>query len=135
MKKRFVTTLLALIAAIACLIGLVACGDNADPVAGKTYTFEKVQITKGASGDEKAAAETMLNALMAGSTISFDEETFTITNQGASQSGTYKQSGSTITATLSGEDQKIKVSGDTVTMSGTQNGLGLKIIYKLVAAE
>lgn len=51
MKKRFVTTLISLIACIACAVGLAACGDDADPVAGKTYEFEKVEITKGAEGD------------------------------------------------------------------------------------
>ena len=53
MKKRFVTTLISLIACIACAVGLAACGDDADPVAGKTYEFEKVEITKGAEGAVK----------------------------------------------------------------------------------
>lgn len=135
MKKRFVTTLLALIACIACVIGLVACGGNADPVAGKTYNFEKVEITKGASGDEKTTAEAALNNIYAGSTLSFDEETFTLTIQGSSQNGTYKQKGSKITATALGQDQTMKVSGDTVTISGTTNGVSLKMIYKLATAE
>ncbi|MDE6676125.1 MAG: hypothetical protein K2K12_00230, partial [Clostridia bacterium] len=135
--KKIVSTLVAIVAAIACIAGLVACGGGkAEPVAGKTYEFEKVEITKGASGTTKDFAEAMMNQMFKNDYIEFGEDgTFVITMYGYAQSGTYTQSGSTITATLEGEDQTIKVSGDTVSMSGSAQGYSMKITYKLVKEE
>lgn len=135
MKKRFVTTLLALIACIACIIGLVACGGNADPVADKTYVFEKAEITKGASGEEKTAAETMLNGLYAESTLSFDETTFTMKIMGISNSGTYKQSGSKLTLTADGTDQTAKITSDSIKLTIKNEGVEATLTYKVVVEE
>ncbi|MBD5636774.1 MAG: hypothetical protein HDP28_02995 [Clostridia bacterium] len=136
MKKRFVTTLLALIAAIACLIGLVACGDNADPVAGKTYVFEKAQITKGASGEEKALAEAWLNNLYAESTLSFDDETtYTMTMMGASNSSTYTQSGNKLTMNMAGEDLTAKVTSNSIKITMKNEGVESTLTYKAVVED
>lgn len=137
MKKRFVTTLLALIACIACVVGLVACGeDDAGSVAGKTYVFEKVEITEGLSGEEKTQLEAQVNQAYEGSTISFDEETsFSITMTGYRESGTYRQSGNKLTLTLDGEDLEGKLSGNTLTLSNSSNGMSAQMIYKLAPTD
>lgn len=137
MKKRFVTTLLALIACIACVVGLVACGeDDAGSVTGKTYVFEKVEITEGLSGEEKTQLEAQLNKVYEGSTISFDEETsFSMTMTGHRESGTYRQSGNKLTLTLDGEDLEGKLSGNTLTLSNSSNGMSAQMIYKLASTD
>ena len=137
MKKRFVTTLLALIAAIACLVGLVACGDgSAEPVAGNTYVFEKAEITKGASGAVKEESEKILNGMYAQSSFSFDDEDgFTMSMMGMSESGTYKQSGSKLTMTVDGEDQTAKVTSDSIKLTIDNSGVKATLTYKLVKEE
>ncbi|MCI9010582.1 MAG: hypothetical protein HFE27_05365 [Clostridia bacterium] len=133
MKKRFVTTLTALIACIACVIGLVACGGGtADPVAGKTYVFEKVEITKGATGLLKEETENQMNRLCAGSEIEFGQANeFTMSVLGNSETGTYQQNGATLTLTVEGDDQTAKVKGDYVTLSITESGMSVTMYYKL----
>lgn len=107
MKKRFVTTLIAFLACIACALGLVACGDDADPVAGKSYEFESVVIEGGAEGAVKETSEAVLNQLYAGSTLSFDKDgNYTLTMMGLPSTGTYTQSGSKVTLTTSDGEQK-----------------------------
>lgn len=134
MKKRFVTTLIALIACIACVLGLAACG--ADPVAGKNYDFDKVEITSGLEGELKETTETQLNTMLKECYIKFGEDgTFTMSVMGNSASGTYVQDGSTLTLTASGSNTEAKVSGDTVTMEESMEGLGVKMTFKLAAAE
>ena len=135
MKKRFVTTLLALIAAIACLIGLVACGGT-DPVAGKTYEFEKVEITKGLDGELKKQTEEQLNSSLGECYITFGEDgTFEMDFMGGSATGTYTQDGSKLTLTAENTDLKAKVSGKTVTIEQEQQGMGVKVTFKLAAGE
>ena len=133
MKKRFVTILTALIACIACVIGLVACGGGtADPVAGKTYVFEKVEITKGATGMVKDEAENQMNRLYAGSEIEFGQSNeFTMSVLGNSATGSYQQNGATLTLTVEGDDQTAKVKGDYVTLSMTESGISMTMYYKL----
>ncbi len=133
MKKRFVTTLTALIACIACVIGLVACGGGtADPVAGKTYVFEKVEITKGATGMVKDEAENQMNRLYAGSEIEFGQSNeFTMSVLGNSATGTYQQNGATLTLTAEDVDQTAKVKGDYVTLSMTESSISMTMYYKL----
>lgn len=133
MKKRFVTTLLALIACIACVVGLVACGeDDAGSVAGKTYVFEKVEITEGLSGEEKTQAEAQVNQAYEGSTILFQDETsFSMTMTGHRGSGTYRLSGNKLTLALDGEDFEGKLSGNTLTL----NVMGAHMIYKLAPTD
>ena len=136
MQKRFVTTLLALVAAIACLVGLVACGGNAEPVAGNTYVFEKAEITKGASGAVKEESEKILNQLYAETSFSFDDENnFTMTAMGFSNSGTYTQSGSKLTMTADGEDQTATVTSDSIKLTITNNGVTATLTYKLAQEE
>lgn len=134
MKKRFVTMLISLIACIACLAGFVACGDTPpESVAGKTYVFEKVEITAGASGLEKDLAEALLNGLFQEDTIRFDEDDeFTITMMGEHMTGTYQQDGAVITATLDDEDKELNVSGNRITMTSKQNEMDIVLTYILV---
>ncbi len=133
MKKRFVTTLIALIACVACVLGLAACGDgNADSVAGKKYNFEKAEITQGATGAEKELAEEMLNEMYEDGYLEFGQNgEFKMVMMGTAVNGTYTQSGATVTATLYGEDQNFKVSGNSITMSGSEEGLSFKLTYRL----
>lgn len=134
MKKRFVTTLIALIACIACVLGLVACG--ADSVAGKTYNFEKVEITSDLDSEIKETAETQLKSVLNSGYIKFGEDgTFTMSIMGSSVSGTYVQDGGTLTLTVNGSDAEAKVSGDTVTTEDSVEGVGVKITFKLAATE
>ena len=134
MKKRFVTTLLALVAAIACLIGLVACGT--DSVAGETYEFEKVEITKGLEGDFKTAMEEQLNGSLGECYIKFSEDgTFEMDFIGGSATGTYKQDGSKLTMTAENQVLTAKISGNKVSIEQEQQGMGVKVTFKLVAPE
>lgn len=131
MKKRFVTTLISLIACIACAVGLAACGDDADPVAGKTYEFEKVEITKGAEGAIKEEAETQLNMLYAGSEIVFGENgELTMSVMGQPQTGTYEQSGATLTLTVQSASQTANVKDNYVTLSIDNSGIAATLYYK-----
>lgn len=135
MKKRFVTTLISLIACIACAVGLAACGDDADPVAGKTYEFEKVEITKGAEGAVKEEAEAQLNLLYAGSEIVFgDDSEFTMSVMGQTQTGTYEQSGANLTLTVQGASQTANVKDNYVTASIDDSGIAATLYYKAKTA-
>lgn len=136
MKKRFVTTLIAFIACIACALGLVACGDDTDSVAGKSYEFEKVTVESGAEGAAKELTETQLNQLYAGSTLSFDSEgNYTLTMMGVPMTDTYTQSGATVTLNQGNEKQSASVSGDTIVMTFESEGIKASLTYKLVADE
>ena len=132
MKKRFVTTLLAIIACIACIIGLAACG--ADPVDGKTYEFDKVEITaEGLEGEAKEAAEEAMKAELGECYIKFNADgTFEMDFMGGEATGTYKQDGSKLTLTAEGQDQELKVSGDTISIEMEVMNMEIKVIFKAV---
>ena len=130
MKKKLITLLVALITCIACALGLVACG--AQSVAGKTFVFESITIQKGADGVVKELAEAMLKEMFADSTVSFDNDGgFTMVALGETGVGTYTQSGSTVTATIDGEEQEIKVDGDRISLVMEQQGMSVRLIYVL----
>ncbi len=137
MKKRFVTTLFAFIACIACLLGFVACGDT-DPVsvAGKTFVFEKLEVTEGLKGEEKSATEAQLLKMYKDDYIVFGEDDqFTMLCLNGNQ-WTYAQDGSKLTLTIDNETLEGKVSGNTITIviKGTLgDGVSVSMTYKLSA--
>ncbi len=135
MKKRFVTTLFAFIACIACLFGFAACGDT-DPVsvAGKTFVFEKMEITAGLEGKEKEEAEAQMNELYKDSYLEFGtDDGFAMMTFGHSMEGTYAQDESKLSLTIDEETLEGKVSGDTIILSNSKDGMSASMTYKLSA--
>jgi len=130
--KRFVTTLIVFVACLACALGLAAC-NNANPVAGKTYEFEKATVESGASGTVKETTESSMNELYTGSTLSFGNDgNYTLTVMNTPVTGTYKQSGSKITLTSDGNSQKASVSGENIIMTSGNGEIKVTLTYKPV---
>ncbi len=135
MKKKIVKILVALIACAACVIGLVACGNSAEPVAGKKYVFEKALVkSEGAIG---YVPDSALNESCKGSYIAFGNGNYCemgIDSQ--SYIGIYKQKGKSVQIDLDNIpfEFDFKVKGDTVSWYLTDNyNKVTKLTYRFVS--
>ncbi len=134
MKKRFVTTLFAFIACIACLLGFAACGDT-DPVsvAGKTFVFEKIEFPENMSDEQKE----MLNQAYKDTYMEFTDDGKAVLGKIGDHPWVtmfYEQNGNELTITDSTCYMSLPamISGDTFSIAEES---GAVLTYKLSANE
>ncbi len=124
MKKLLAVVAAALAACM--LFVFVGCG--AEDVAGKTYTYDRCEV----SGEGAELFEATMDEMYNGATISFADGKMTMTTIGGSPSTIeYTQDGDTIKAESStNELGTIKVSGGSIVMEMSYDGVTAKIYFK-----
>ena len=123
MKKLLAVVAAALAACM--LFVFVGCG--AEDVAGKTYTYDRCEV----SGEGAELFEATMDETYDGATISFADGKMTMTIDGSSSSVNYTQDGDTIKAESSTyELGTIKVSGGSIVVEVSVGGVTAKIYFK-----
>ena len=124
MKKLLAVVAAALAACM--LFVFVGCG--AEDVAGKTYTYDRCEV----SGEGAELFEARMDETYDGATISFADGKMTMTIVGGSPSTIeYTQDGDTIKADGSTHQfGTIKVSGGSIVMEASQGGATIKVYFK-----
>ena len=123
MKKLLAVVAAALAACM--LFVFVGCG--AEDVAGKTYTYDRCEV----SGEGAELVEAMMDEMYDGATISFADGKMTMTMDGSPSTIEYTQDGDTIKADGSTHEfGTIKVSGGSIVMEVSQGGATIKVYFK-----
>ena len=124
MKKLLAVVAAALAACM--LFVFVGCG--AEDVAGKTYTYDRCEV----SGEGAELFEARMDETYDGATISFADGKMTMTIVGGSPSTIeYTQDGDTIKVESSTHELgTIKVSGGSIVMEMSDGGVTAKIYFE-----
>lgn len=94
MKKKFLVAVLAVVMSIACVLGIVACGDD-DPFDGQTYVMYMI----GEKDGEQCAMQDTRGE------YKFDNGKFTYGEGDRQKTGTYKADGDKLVVTLKDGDK------------------------------
>lgn len=133
-KVRKMLAAVLAVAMVCCFaVGLAACGDNS---AEGTWYFDSMKVN---AGGIEASYE--VGKEMQGITITKEFMKIEINSDGTlkmvnsmlpsgSISGTWKQDGNTISITMEGETQEGTISGNKLTLSGTEEGVSSTIVFK-----
>lgn len=122
MKRGLLTMVVALICAMTCAFGLVACGDgttDGEPteVKGKTYTFVELSVAYSPDfPDSEKMDEDAMTAYFTGTTLTFGTDG-TFEQEALQQTGTYTQNKNEITFTVSDDTFTGMVSGNDLILS------------------
>ena len=122
MKKGLLTMVVALICAMTCAFGLVACNNDTldgetTEVKGKTYTFVELSVAYSPDfPDSEKADEDAMTALFTGTTLTFGTDG-TFEQEALQQTGTYTQNKNEITFTVSDDTFTGMVSGNDLILS------------------
>lgn len=123
MKRKLLITLMSLVCALYCACSLAACGgtggDNPNDedklsVAGYSYVFSYAEVS-GASEVNAEEIKSQLEESMKGATMAFFKDGSCMSSQsGSTFKGTYAQSGTILTVTISGKSTDMTVAENSI---------------------